>query len=632
MPQSQTPGPSSGPAHSQGPAVPQPGVGRARRIGWLILALAVFALLFFGPGLVNQAQTEDISYSQLLTDVQQKKVDTVSVGTDGEITGTLTSGQQFATQAPPWALTTTDLASQLEAAGVKVSAHQQADTFRQLIVALLPTLLLIGAFIWIGRVSQRALANGAGGLGGMFRQKSRVTDAERPKTRFADVAGYEGVKREVREVVDYLQNPGRYRRAGAQGPKGVLLVGPPGTGKTLLARAVAGEASVPFYAVTGSSFVELFVGLGASRVRDLFAEARRNAPAIIFIDEIDAIGARRGVASIGGSDEREQTLNQMLAELDGFSANSSVVVLANTNRPEVLDPALLRPGRFDRQIQVPLPVLQDRERILAVHVRDKRIAPAVDLSVIARGTPGFSGADLANLVNEAALNAARDNRDEIRPSDFDAALDRLILGMREETSALLPQERDTVAVHEGGHALVAALSPTADPVSKITILPAGMSLGATHQLPENERRLYSEQYLHESLAVRLGGRAAELVVFGQASTGAASDLAGATELAVRMVREFGLSARLGPVAYPPPTATYLGTTTFDRPYAEATQRLVDTEVSRLLREAEEHATALIREHRGALDELARRLLEDETVDGEVVYDIVQRERAVKQLA
>ncbi len=513
-----------------------------------------------------------------------------------------------------------------------MSASPQTSTPGQLLISVLPTLLLLGAFGWMGRRARRTITAGGGGLGGLLGGRARVTDAERPSVSFDDVAGYEGVKQEVREVVDFLQHPERYRRAGAQGPRGVLLVGPPGTGKTLLARAVAGEAGVPFYAVTGSGFVELYVGLGARRARDLFAEARRHAPAIVFIDEIDAIGARRAVAGIGGNDEREQTLNQLLAEMDGFPGDGSIVVLANTNRPEVLDPALLRPGRFDRQVQVPLPSLRDRDRILAVHARGKRLAADVDLSVVARATPGFSGADLANLVNEAALRAARDNRDELRAVDFDEARDRLVLGQRDESTALLPRERHLVAVHESGHALVAALSPTADPVSKITILPTGVALGATHQLPVDERRLYSERYLHESLGVRLAGRAAELLVFGEASTGAANDLANATQLAVRMVREYGFSPDLGPVAYPVPTGTYLDVTATDRPYAEATQRQIDGEVSRLLRAAEVGAGDLLVEHREALDALTRRLLDEETVDGAIVYQILRHPGTAEQRA
>jgi cell division protease FtsH len=610
------------PGQPEPPKEPPPALWRR---GWvLVWAVLVFVVLFFGPSVYSSAATQELPYSTFLTDLQNHQVKSVAVGSNGELTGNLTSGQRFATQAPLWALTTNDLASRLETSGVQVSAYQQSDTLRQLIVSLLPTLLFVAVFVWLGRRAQKALASGGGLMGGgLLRGKARVTDAERPRTRFDDVAGYEGVKQEVREVVDFLQHPQRYQRAGAQGPRGVLLVGPPGTGKTLLARAVAGEASVPFYAVTGSSFVEVFVGLGASRVRDLFAEARRNAPAIVFIDEIDAIGARRSLPGVGGNDEREQTLNQLLAEMDGFTGDTSVVVLANTNRPEVLDAALLRPGRFDRQVQVPLPTLRDRERILAVHVRDKRLSEGVDLSVVARGTPGFSGADLANLVNEAALNAARQDQDVLQPADFEEARERLILGRRDDSTVLLPAERRMVAVHESGHALVAALSATADPVSKITILPAGMALGATHQLPEDERRLYTEQHLRDSLAVRLGGRAAELLVFGQASTGAADDLAGATQLAVRMVREYGLSAEMGPVAYPEPAARYLNASAADRPYADATQRLVDREVTRLLREAEERAMQVLEHNRAALTQLTDRLLDEETLDGSVVYDIVR---------
>jgi cell division protease FtsH len=406
------------------------------------------------------------------------------------------------------------------------------------------------------------------------------------------------------------------------------MVGPPGTGKTLIARAVAGEASVPFFSVTGSSFVEMFVGVGAARVRDLFAEARKAAPAIIFIDEIDAIGQRRaGSGAVVANDEREQTLNQLLAEMDGFDVSSGIVVLGATNRPEVLDPALLRPGRFDRQVVIPLPTLDERTAILAVHCRDKKLGPDVDLTVVARGTPGFSGADLANLANEAAIFAVRDGRDVLTASDFDNARDRILLGRREGSNVLLPEEKHSVAVHEAGHALVAALSDHADPVAKITILPAGQALGVTQQLPLFERHLYGEDYLKDSLAVRLGGRAAELVELGQGSTGAANDLAGATDLATKMVREFGLSAALGPVGYPEGGSVFLGgggSGLSSRPFAEATQATIDSEVSRLLREAEETAVSLIRSHHYELGQLVALLLDKETVDGAEVYRIVGR--------
>src|SRR6185312_8916499 len=359
-------------------------------------------------------------------------------------------------------------------------------------------------------------------------------------TTFADVAGYEGAKAEIAEVVDFLKHPDRYTRAGAMVPRGVLMIGPPGTGKTLLARAVAGEASVPFFSVTGSSFVELFVGVGAARVRDLFEEARKRSPAIIFVDEIDAIGGRRsGSGAVVSNDEREQTLNQLLAEMDGFDPSSGIVVLAATNRPEVLDPALLRPGRFDRQVTIPLPTLPERRAILQVHCRDKKLDPGVDLEVVARGTPGFAGADLANLTNEAAITAVRAGRDVLTAADFAEARDRIILGRREGSNVLLPEEKHSVAIHESGHALVAVYSDTADPVEKVTILPAGQTLGVTEQLPLVERHLYGEDHLYDMLAVFLGGRASELVVIGQGSTGAANDLARATDLATKMVREFG---------------------------------------------------------------------------------------------
>jgi cell division protease FtsH len=497
-----------------------------------------------------------------------------------------------------------------------VTATGTSTSVWSIIGGLLPFVLLLGVYFWISRRASRQLA---GGLMGIGSSRAKVYDQERPKTRFSDVAGYEGAKREINEVVDFLKSPQRYTAAGAVGPRGVLMVGPPGTGKTLLARAVAGEASVPFFALTGSSFVELFVGVGAARVRDLFAAARKAAPAIVFIDEIDAIGQRRGGVLVS-NDEREQTLNQLLAEMDGFDPATGIAVLAATNRPETLDPALLRPGRFDRQVEIPLPNLRERAAILAVHARGKHLADDVDLEAVARGTPGFSGADLANLVNEAAIVAVRHDRDIIAESDFSEARDRILLGRREATNALLPEEKRSVAIHESGHALVAALSPHADPVAKVTILPAGRALGVTEQLPVDERHLYPESYLKDSLAVRLGGRAAELLVLGEASTGASNDLAGATELATRMVREYGMSARLGPVGFASGSPMYLGTEEIERrSYAEATQRVIDEEVAALLREAERRALALLGEHRPALDRLVADLLAHETVDGEAVH-------------
>ena len=430
------------------------------------------------------------------------------------------------------------------------------------------------------------------------------------------MAGYTAVKTEISEVVDYLRDPGRYHRAGARGPRGVLMAGPPGTGKTLLARAVAGEAHVPFFSVSGSGFVEMFVGVGAARVRDLFEQARTRGPAIVFIDEIDALGARRDHGGFAGSDEREQTLNQLLAEMDGFEDSGGVVVLAATNRPDALDPALRRPGRFDREVIVPLPDRAERGAILASHARGKNLGPDADFDQIAAATPGFSGADLANLINEAAVTAVRDGRITLTAADFAAARDRVLLGTR-HPSPLAPGELATVAVHEAGHALVAALSPHADPVSRVTVLGAGQALGLTEMLPADDRRLYGESYLADTLAVRLGGRAAERLIRGEASTGAADDLASATALATQMVREFGLSEAIGPVSYSGPPAGYPAFAAA-RSYSEHTQWLVDQEVAAILTKAETRARDLLTSHRDALNQLTAALLEQETVTGDQV--------------
>src|SRR5581483_7977394 len=525
------------------------------------------------------------------------------------------------------------LLDELRAGGVGIEAQAPTSSPWSGILGWAVLLVPMGLLIWWSSRSLRRAGGplgSLGGLGGVGKARAQVFDAERPSTKFGDVAGYEGAKSEIAEVVDFLRNPERYRRAGAVAPKGVLMVGPPGTGKTLLARAVAGEAEVPFFSVVGSSFVEMFVGVGASRVRDLFTEARKRAPAIVFVDEIDAIGAHRSASGVGvTNDEREQTLNQLLSELDGFDAAEGIVVLAATNRPEVLDPALLRPGRFDRQVVIPLPTQAERMAILAVHCRDKHLGPDVDLDVVARGTPGFSGADLANLANEAAIGAVRAEREVITADDFGQARDRILLGRREGSNVLLPEEKHAVAVHEAGHALVAVLCEHADPVEKVTILPAGQALGVTQQLPEVERHLYGEDYLLDALTVRLGGRAAELEILGQGSTGAANDLTTATDLATRMVREFGLSERIGPVGYPVAGSVFLGrggAELSSRPYAEATQAAIDQEVARLLREAEERAVVILRTHREQLDRLVTLLLERETIDGAAVRSVTRPPR------
>jgi cell division protease FtsH len=590
---------------------------------WLLPVGILITLVLLSIPHMSSTPTKNFSYSKFVSEVEAGDVHTASVNPSGAISGTLKGGDDYTSQIPT-AITDTQLAPTLKAHNVDVTGVGAGSALLEDILAFVPFLLLLAFFIWMGRRSAKQLAGGIMGIGG---SRAKVYDEDRPTTRFSDIAGYEGAKREVAEVVDFLSHPERYARAGAIGPRGVLMVGPPGTGKTLMARAVAGEAGVPFLALTGSSFVELFVGVGASRVRDLFADARKRAPSIIFIDEIDAIGQRRG-GSIVSNDEREQTLNQLLAEMDGFDPTTGVVVMAATNRPEVLDPALLRPGRFDREVEIPLPNQAERAAILKVHVTGKHLAPDVDFDAVARATPGFSGADLANLINEAAIVAVRNDRDVIFARDIDEARDRVLLGRRDASNALLPEEKHSVAVHEAGHALVAFLSEHADPVAKITILPAGRALGVTEQLPLDERHLYSESYLRDSLAVRLGGRASENLVIGEASTGAASDLSGATQLAIKMVKEWGLSPRLGPIGYGSDEPGYLSGPLLgqERPYAEGTQQVIDQEVSRLLAEAEDTARALLSDNRDALDAVIAALLEKETISGEDLTEIVNRVR------
>ena len=605
------PGPPTDPP-KPGPPNPPP---RWLHTLWLV-GLAVTLLILFLPG--SSTKTTSLTYTDWKAKVDATQVKTANIDPSGKVSGTLTDGTSYSSRIPT-ALRDDALAAELAQHHVVVKGTSTSTSFLSILGGFLPFILLLGIYFLISRRASRQLAGGIMGIGS---SRAKIYDEERPTTRFDDVAGYEGAKREISEVVDFLKNPGRYTAAGAVGPRGVLMVGPPGTGKTLMARAVAGEADVPFLALTGSSFVEMFVGVGAARVRDLFAAARKRAPAIIFIDEIDAIGQRRG-GGLVSNDEREQTLNQMLAEMDGFDPATGVVVLAATNRPETLDPALLRPGRFDRQVEIPLPNLLERTAILRVHTRVKKLDPDVDLEAIARGTPGFSGADLANLVNEAAIVAVRNNRETLTAHDFDEARDRVLLGRREATNALMPDEKRAVAIHESGHALVAALSEHADPVAKVTILPRGAALGVTEQLPLDERHLYSESYLRDSLAVRLGGRSAELLVLGEASTGASNDLAGATELATRMVREYGMSKRLGPVGFASGSPMYLGGDEVrSRSYAEETQRVIDEEVEEMLRQAERRATELLTRRRDALDRLVDDLLAHETVDGSVVYDAV----------
>ena len=585
---------------------------------WLLPFGIVISLLLLLHPSMKATSTRNFTYTSFVSEVTRNQISTATITSTGAVTGKLHNGSSYTSQVPTAlnddALSPLLLRHRVQVIGTNPSATSAASV----ILSLLPLLLVIGVFIWIGRRTRKQLSGGLGGLMGIGKSRAKVYDMERPPTRFTDIAGYEGSKAEVSEVVDFLKHPDRYSAAGAVGPKGVLMVGPPGTGKTLLARAVAGEADVPFFALGGSSFVEMFVGVGAARVRDLFADARKRAPSIIFIDEIDAIGGKRGPGGFGSNDEREQTLNQLLSDMDGFEPSVSVVVMAATNRVETLDEALLRPGRFDRTVEIPLPNQRERTAILTIHGEGKKLGPDVDLDAVSRATPGFSGADLANLVNEAAINAVREHREVLSMADFDAARDRLLIGRRDASNALLPEEKYAVAVHEAGHALVAVLSDHADPVAKVTILPRGAALGVTEQLPESERHLYSESYLTDSLAIRLGGRAAEILVLGEPSTGASNDLAGATGIATRMVREWGFSRAVGPIGY----GTDGSTPFVSRPYAEETQRSIDQEVARLLREAEERAKALLCEHRGVLDRVIELLLERETIDGSDLARIV----------
>jgi cell division protease FtsH len=606
------------------PGAPPP-PPRWQRWVWPIAVVLPLLLAVWLPMLDRGAATEQLNYSRFLTAVDGRQVKTITIETDGQAHGTMADGHRFTTVIPTQAGPA--VLDRLSAAQVEITAARSTPSYG---AQMLSWILIIAAFLLIFWFWRRLVSGGSGqrGVFGAGKARAKVFDTERPKTTFADVAGYQGAKAEIVEVVDFLRRPERYRRAGATAPRGVLMIGPPGTGKTLVARAVAGEADVPFFSVVGSSFVEMYVGVGAARVRDLFAEARKRAPAIVFVDELDAIGTRRaGSHAMVSNDEREQTLNQLLSEMDGFDPGEGIVVLAATNRPDVLDPALLRPGRFDRQVTIPLPTQSERAAILGVHCRDKHLGPGVDLALVARSTPGFSGADLANLTNEAAINAVRNDRDTLTADDFDTARDRILLGRREGTNVLLPAEKHAVAVHEAGHALVAALCPRADPVAKVTILPAGQTLGTTEQLPLVERHLFGQDYLLDSLTVRLGGRAAEMVVLGQGSTGAANDLAQATDLATKMVREFGLSERVGPVGYPRGGSVFLGVGGGDlssRPYAEATQATIDAEVACLLREAEQRATDLLTTHRALLQQLSGLLLDQETVDGALVYQLAGR--------
>ena len=585
---------------------------------WVVLG--VVAILAFGSRLTSSTSGTKVTYTEFLVLVDKGDVKRVSINnTSNVISGTLTNGTKFATTG---AMSLSDADEQLlKARGVDYDYKTpQANWLTSLIPIFLPFLFIVGIFMWM---QKRAMGQ-AGSIMSVGRSRAKPYQADKPGTTFADVAGYEGVKLEIKEVVDFLRMPERFKEIGARVPKGILLVGPPGTGKTLFARAVAGEAGVGFLSVTGSDFMEMFVGVGASRVRDLFAQARKMGRAIIFVDEIDSIGRKRGAGLGGGHDEREQTLNQMLAEMDGFETSEGVVVLAATNRPDVLDPALLRPGRFDRQIIVPLPESDERLAILKVHSRDKRMSANSDLDMMAKATPGMSGADLANLVNEAALFAVRRGSKEIEHIDFENARDRVVMGARRESLVLNAEERRATAFHEGGHAVLATVLPHSDPLHKVTILPRGMALGITWSLPE-ERHTYSREYFEDVICKAMGGRVAEKIVFGNLNSGAANDLEQATSIARRMVREWGMSDQIGPMAWNGQQQVFMGEDllTSGREYSDNTARLVDDEIGRILREQEQRAHDVLTQHRKGLTLVAEALLEHETIDGATVARLIQ---------
>lgn len=587
--------------------------------GWLpwVLGLLLIGAIAL-PRLIESPQTDTFSYAEFLRQAESGQVqEAIFTNGTGKISGTLTNEKPFSVSGPV-TLSAEDRRS-LQSVDVQF-ADPASNALIEAIGSVLPIVLIIGAIIFLSKRN-----GGAGAMMSVRQSKAKVWTATKPTTTFADIAGYEGVKLEVQEVISFLQHPEKYAEMGAKMPRGILLVGPPGTGKTLMARAVAGEAGVPFISVAGSDFMEMFVGVGASRVRDLFNTAKANAPCIMFIDEIDSIGRKRGAGVGGGHDEREQTLNQMLSEMDGFDSSSEIVVMAATNRPDVLDAALLRPGRFDRQIVVPLPDLSERLPILKVHASHRNLSGDVDLAEIARGTPGMSGADLANLVNEAALAAVRRNGDSIQERDFESARDRVVLGQSRESLVLSSRDRAITAYHEAGHALLATLLEHADPVHKVTIVPHGMALGVTMQLPADDRFSLTKQEALDRLCVMMGGRAAELLVYGHLTTGASNDLVQATQLAHRMVREWGMSDVVGPMAWGSGEHVFLGENLVQsRDQSDATARIIDTETEAILRSAEARAKEMIAKNRSKLQALSAALIERETLLADEVTRICRR--------
>ena len=591
---------------------------------WVIIVLLLLALftLFQNPG--QRSASQDISFSQLLTEVDQGRVRDVLIQ-GPEIHGTFSDGRTFQTYAP----NDPTLVQRLYGKGVAITARSIQDAvpwFVSLLVSWLPFIALIGVWIFLSRQMQ----GGAGKAMGFGKSRAKLLTEAHGRVTFDDVAGVDEAKSDLQEIVEFLRDPGKFQRLGGKIPRGVLLVGPPGTGKTLIARAVAGEANVPFFTISGSDFVEMFVGVGASRVRDMFEQAKKNAPCIIFIDEIDAVGRHRGAGLGGGNDEREQTLNQLLVEMDGFEANEGIILIAATNRPDVLDPALLRPGRFDRQVVVPNPDVVGREAILKVHVKKVPLAPDVNLKTTARGTPGFSGADLANLVNEAALMAARRNKRMVTQSDFEDAKDKVMMGAERKSLVMTDEEKLLTAYHEGGHALVAISVKATDPVHKATIIPRGRALGMVMQLPERDKLSMSLEQMTSRLAIIMAGRVAEELVFGKekVTSGAASDIEQGTKLARMMVTRWGLSDALGPVAYGDNgDEVFLGyQVSRQQNVSEETNRKIDAEIRKLVETGLADATKILTEKRADLETLARGLLEFETLSGDEIKDLIAGKR------
>ena len=582
---------------------------------WLVISL-VFVMIYH---LFNQPKIAqmDIIYSDFLSYVDKTQVTEVTIQGDN-ISGRLTSGKAFKTYAPKDA----SVVALLKEKGVRISAKPADDSpwYMTIMVSWLPMLLLIGVWIFFMRQMQ-----GGGGKAMAFgKSRARLVTDKSKKVTFADVAGIEEAKAELQEVIDFLRDPKKYTKLGGRIPKGLLLVGQPGTGKTLLARAIAGEADVPFLSISGSDFVEMFVGVGASRVRDLFNQGKKNAPCIIFIDEIDAVGRHRGAGLGGGHDEREQTLNQLLVEMDGFESNEGVILVSATNRPDVLDPALLRPGRFDRQVVVPLPDVKGREKIFEVHARKTPLGDDVDFAIIARGTPGFSGADIANLVNESVLYAARFDKEKVTMSDFEYAKDKVLMGTERKSMVISDVEKKNTAYHESGHALVARMLPGTDPIHKVTIIPRGHALGVTQQLPVDEKHTYPREYLMNNIVILLGGRAAEELVLKDFTTGAGNDIERATNLARKMVCEWGMSDEMGPLSYgKKEEQIFLGREfATHKDYSEDTARKIDREVSHIVMKCYENAKKILSDRIDILNRIASELLEKEVLNGLELDEII----------